>query len=249
MKRLIWMLAGSVLLVAGMALVPAAAADIEVTAPDGRRVLLMYDGTWRYLDAKEKEARDKEAKDKEASDKEAKDKEATDKAQIEAKKKQEGEAVLLLESKTNIGNKCRFALWLTNNLAYEIRSLAPHYAAYRANGVLYDTVSAASQFAAIRPGDKQYREIEFSRISCGEIVRVQVIRGDRCEMGELHKFSEVKGECLARVRVVASDLVRFDKDPSAKEPVAQGGGNTAKPPVPQGDANTAKPPVPQGDGK
>jgi hypothetical protein len=30
-------------------------------------------------------------------------------------------------------------------------------------------------------------------------------------MGDLYKFSETKGQCLARVRVVESDLVRFDK--------------------------------------
>jgi hypothetical protein len=30
-------------------------------------------------------------------------------------------------------------------------------------------------------------------------------------MGGLQKFSDEKGQCLARVRVVESDLVRFDK--------------------------------------
>ena len=44
-----------------------------------------------------------------------------------------------------------------------------------------------------------------------EIGGVQVGGGDRCEMGDLDKFSSVRGECLARVRVMASDVVRFDK--------------------------------------
>jgi len=30
-------------------------------------------------------------------------------------------------------------------------------------------------------------------------------------MGELNKFSDAKGECLARVRVLPSDGVKFDK--------------------------------------
>ena len=54
-------------------------------------------------------------------------------------------------------------------------------------------------------------KIDFLGIACQDIVRVQVVGGDRCEMGDLDKFSQKKGECLARVGVVASDVVRFDK--------------------------------------
>jgi hypothetical protein len=63
----------------------------------------------------------------------------------------------------------------------------------------------------MRPGDTLIRDIDFNGITCQDIVRVQVAGGDRCDMGDLDKFSGVKGQCLARVRVVESDLVRFDK--------------------------------------
>ena len=55
------------------------------------------------------------------------------------------------------------------------------------------------------------REFEFRGIACRDIVRVQVVGGDRCDMGDLDKYSAAKGQCLARVRVVASDLIPFEK--------------------------------------
>jgi hypothetical protein len=38
--------------------------------------------------------------------------------------------------------------------------------------------------------------------------------GDRCTMGDLHRWSdiaEVKGQCLARVKVVESSVIKFEK--------------------------------------
>jgi hypothetical protein len=169
-----------------MTLAPAVHADFELATPDGRRVLLKDGGTWQYL-------------------------EATDKAQAKGTPGQEGEAVLTLERRIERGNNCRFALRLANNLPYEIRSLVPYYAAYRADGVIYDTVASPSSFASMKPGDTLRREIEFAGITCRDIARVQVVGGDRCDMGDLDKYTVTKGQCLARVRVVASDLVRFDK--------------------------------------
>jgi len=186
MKRPIWLVAASVLLVTGVALSPAAHADLELKGPDDRRILLKDDGTWRYMDAKDND----QAKDK---------------------IKDGGEAVLFLERKIEAGNNCRFVVRLVNNEPYEIRSLVLHYSAYRANGLLYDTVSSRSSFAAMRPGNELRREFEFTGIACPDIARVQVVGGDQCDMGDLNKFSRVKGLCLARVRVVESDLMRFDK--------------------------------------
>ena len=183
-RRHIWAAAGGVLVAAGLAF--PARADFELTAPDGRRVMLYDNGTWRYGDA-------------------------TPKDQDGAAVKQDGEAVLTLERKIERGNTCRFVLRLVNNLPYEIRSLVPYYSAYRADGVIIDTVSSASSFAAMKPGDTLIRDLDFAGILCRDIVRVQVVGGDRCDMGDLDKFSSEKGQCLARVRVVASDVVRFDK--------------------------------------
>ena len=109
-RRHIWAAAGGALVAAVLAF--PAQADFELTAPDGQRVILYDNGTWRYG-------------------------EATTKDQA-VSVKQDGEAVLTLESKVERGNNCRFVLRLVNNLPYEIRSLVPYYSAYRADGVIYD---------------------------------------------------------------------------------------------------------------
>jgi hypothetical protein len=183
MKRPIWLVAAGILFIADMGLSHATQGDFELTAPDGRRLLLKDNGTWRYLEAKGKEGTDN--------------------------KIDEGELVLLLERKIERGSNCRLAVRLTNNLPYEVRSLVLYYSAYRANGVMYDSVS--SEAGPLKPGITQAREIVFSGIPCQAIVRVQVVGGDRCEMGDLSRWSYQKGECLARVRVVQSDLVPFEK--------------------------------------
>src|SRR5688572_11855719 len=183
----------AILLVAGLALLSTAQADFEVTGPDGRQILLKDDGTWRYVGAKDKEpARDKEP---------AKD--------TKGKPMAAGEAILRLEGRTEIGNNCRYDLRLVNNLPYEIRSIAPTLSAYRSNGVIYDSVLAT--FQTIRPGDSQRREILFRGVACQDIARVQVVGGDRCVMGDLDRFGQPDGACLKLVRVLASELVRFDK--------------------------------------
>mgnify|MGYP001201156089 CR=1 FL=1 len=186
MKRPISMMAGNLLLVAGMSFSCAVGADFEVAGPDGRRIRLMDNGTWQYVQAKDKD-------------------------QAEGKAKVEGESVLSLERRIERGSNCRFVVRLVNNLPYEIRSLVPYYSAYRADGVIYDTVASLASFASMKPGDSLSREFDFTGIACRDIVRVQVVGGDRCSMGDLDKFSATDGQCLARVRVVASDLVRFDK--------------------------------------
>ena len=117
--------------------------------------------------------------------------------------KQDGEAVLTLESKVERGNSCRFVLRLVNNLPYEIRSLVPYYSAYRADGVIYDTVSSASSFAAMKPGDKLVRDLDFAGIACRDIVRRTGRRRRPMRYGRSGQILLEKGQCLARVRVVA----------------------------------------------
>ncbi len=167
-----------------MVLSSPAQADFELTRPDGRRVLLKDDGTWQYL-------------------------ESTDKNR--APESDKAEAVLRLERKVEGDSGCRLAISLANNLPYEIRSFVPQFSAYRTNGVLYETVFARSAFALLKPGDTQRREVQFTSIACKDIARVEVGGGDRCDMGDLNKWSPANGQCFRRVRVVASDLVRFDK--------------------------------------
>lgn len=181
MKRHFWKKAHAALLVAALVPLPAAQADFEVTAPDGRRLLLKDDGTWRPLDAKDSAGYKSEA----------------------------GEAVLRLERKIDAPAGCRLAMQLVNNFPYEIRSLVLSFAALRPTGVVYETIFAG--FFLIKPGDSQNREAQFQGIACPDIARVQIGGGDRCVMGELDRYSIGEGQCLARVRVVASDLMRFEK--------------------------------------
>lgn len=191
----------------------AAAADFEVEGPDGRRILLKDDMTWRYVepDAAKKPKPPTDGKEAAAAAKDAADSKdaARQKKDAVAEKKDAGEAVLFLDGKMDGNRVCRLQVRLVNNLSYEIRSLVPEFAVYRPSGVVYDSVF--SGFSFIKPGDSQRREVRFNGIDCQDIARVQVGGGDRCEMGDLDKFSNAKGKCLSHVRVEASNVMRFDK--------------------------------------
>lgn len=164
---------------------PAARADFELKDAQGRSILLKDDGTWRYLDAA--------AADGAAS----------------APAKDQPQAELMLEQRMDVPGGCRFEFVLTNTLTYEIGSLVPLFTVYRANDVAYNAQTAS--FGRIRPGDQSRRALRFGGIACGEIARLQVSGGDRCEMGDLNKFSDADGQCLARVRVLPSTLLPFEK--------------------------------------
>jgi len=174
-----------------------ASTDFEVTGPDGRRILLKEDKTWRYLETEAKKDPAEAKKTAEAKDAPAE------------KPKDPGEAVLYLDGRIEGNRTCRFQVRLVNNLPYEIRSLVPEFSVFRNEGVVYDSVFQSFQF--LKPGDTQRREVRLDGLACQDIMRVRVGGGDRCEMGELDKFSPGKGKCLALVRVVASEVVRFDK--------------------------------------
>jgi hypothetical protein len=184
-----------------LAATAAVAADLELTTPDGRRVLLKDDKTWRYVDTPAKPGAQPAAEGTAKADDGKDVKEA-------AAKKDEGEAVLSLEGKIAGNRICRFQFRLVNKLPYEIRSLVPEFSVFRGE-VVYDSVFTG--FSFLKPGDTQVREARFNGIACEEVARVRVGGGDRCEMGELDKFSAGKGKCLSMVRVVPSDIVRFDK--------------------------------------
>ena len=83
---------------------------------------------------------------------------------------------------------------LTNRLPYEIRILVPDFTAVRANDVACTTQPVA--FGPLRPGD---------------IARLDVKGADRCEMGDLNKFSEPNGQYLVLIKVLPSESLRFAK--------------------------------------
>ena len=104
---------------------------------------------------------------------------------------------------------CEFSLTLVNSLPYEIQSLVPELVVHRADGIAYTSQSV--YFGAVKPGDHRSGTARFLGISCADIARVLVQRGDRCQMGDLNKFSAIDGQCLARVRVAPSSIVTFEK--------------------------------------
>lgn len=167
-----------------LATAPAARADFELTAPDGRRLLLKDDGTWKYQDAKEKDA-------------------------AVAKNQPPEEALLQFEQKVERGPHCRVVMRLVNTLPYEIGHIVPSFSAYRANGTMHETVTVG--FQSVRPAESLQRAVEFTRIACADIARVQVSDADRCQMGDLNKFSPANGQCLARLRIAPSTSIKFDK--------------------------------------
>lgn len=174
-------------------LLPAARADMELTDPSGRRILLKDDGTWRVLDLQAAEPSAAAS--------------AADAPKEPPKEQPMAELQLLRQ--VDFPFSCRFEFELTNTLPYEIRSLVPNFSAHRANGVLYATESV--NLGPVKPGDKTRRSLRFPGIACADIARLQVVGGDRCEMGDLNQFSDAKGECLARLRVQAHPTVKFEK--------------------------------------
>lgn len=169
------------------ALAPAHA-DVELRGPDGRRILLKDDGTWRYLDAVAAQA---------------------GAAVASAPAGPKPTADLHLLRRVEIPGGCGFVLALINNLPYEVRSLVPEFTVQRASGVVYS--AQVLGFGPVKPGDIFQRDLRVMGIACQDIGRLQVGGGDRCDMGELNKFSDAKGECLARVRVVPNEVITFDK--------------------------------------
>jgi hypothetical protein len=174
------------LMLVAAALQPARA-DFELSDSNGRRILLKDNGTWKFADAED-------GKDKDPG--------ATPAAP-------EAQADLQLMRRVDAAGGCQFNIMVTNHLSYEIESLVPAFAAQRNSGVIYATKSIG--FAAVKPGDSRVRQLLFEGISCQDITKLHVVGGDRCEMGELNRFTDGKGKCLALVRVVPSDLLKFEK--------------------------------------
>lgn len=187
---------GHLLLAAAAALaLPLQAADFELKDAQGRRILLKEDGSWRYVDAAP----------------------AAAPASAPVPAPPPAQAELLLERRQDAPGGCRFELALNNSLGYEIRSLVPELTVYRSQAGKDVPYSAQLVgFGPVRPGDAHRRALQFAGIACAEVSRLQVGGGERCEMGDLNKFSDAPGQCLARLKVMPSELLRFDKTPPAK---------------------------------
>lgn len=179
--------------VAGVAVAQAPAADIEGSTADGRKVLLKADGSWRFAESAAA---------------------AASAASAPAAPVETAQAELQLLARSAIPGGCQFQLALDNQLGYEIQSLVPEFKIYR-RGAVY--VEQSLGFSRILPGDQQHRSLRVMGLQCADIERLQVAGGDRCVMGQLNKFSEGKGMCLARLRIKASDSPLFDKGDKAEK--------------------------------
>jgi hypothetical protein len=177
-------------LLPAMALAQAGATDLEATTADGRRVLLKADGSWAFVPAAAAAGAAASA--------------AAPAASVPAVP-----AELELVGRNPVPGGCHVQLSLHNKLDYEIRTLVPEFRIVRKGGPTY--VEQSLGFGRLLPGDRQQRTLRVSGLDCAAIEKIQVTGGDRCDMGELHRFSEGKGLCLARVRVVPSTLIGFEK--------------------------------------
>lgn len=163
-------------------------ADFELTDKKGRRLLLKDNGTWRVLESKDGAVSAPEAKEEPS---------IVDMIELQ------------LLRRFDAPGGCRFDLSLANHLPYEVSNLVPDFIAMRANGAVYG--NALTSFAAVKPSESRNRSIQFQGIACNDIARVQVSGADRCEMGSLNKFTESKGKCLSAIKVLPSDLLKFEK--------------------------------------
>lgn len=118
-------------------------------------------------------------------------------------------AVLSVTNIDDLGSACTIGLRLKNNLGYKIDSLVPKFSVYKAGGVRFD--SSYKSFASIKPTRDRYREIRFNGIGCSEVDYILVHEAEQCDMGQLDKYNNERGECLSKIFVEPSDLITIRK--------------------------------------
>lgn len=161
-------------------------ADIELTTPDGRRVLLHDDRTWEYVASESAEA-----------------------AQGEAAEAAPAAILVVAQADELESGDCRLGVILQNNLPYKIKNLAVRLTVYKEASLPYDSVTKS--FFEIKPTDSQYTNLLFRGVRCSRIHSVKVEDPGRCAMGELDRFSAKPGDCLEFIRVKPSELIDISK--------------------------------------
>ena len=121
----------------------------------------------------------------------------------------EESAVLEVVNIKELRDTCDIGFRLTNNLPYMIKSLVPRFSAYTKDNVNFDTRSKS--FNSIKPTRSQYQQVRFIGIACADISHIKLHGADRCTMGPFTKFDSGEGECLKRVYVQESDLIKVIK--------------------------------------
>lgn len=142
---------------------------------------------------------------------------------------EEGEYVsLAVVGKKALPNGCKLGIKLENHLTVDIKTLVPQFSAYIGKNIRFQTVF--KEFSRIRPTLTQYREIIFTKVQCQEIQYIKVHGGDRCNMGELNRFTPGKGMCLEKVRVLPSDIFKMIKEAPVEEASPEGEAPAAQEP-------------------
>ena len=121
-----------------------------------------------------------------------------------------GEAAVL--SVVNVSSQatgCHIGLRLTNNLPYPVDMLVLDISAYTERDVMFEELSVA--FQGIKPTLNQYQKVRVSGITCDKVTRLKIHGGDRCRMGPLARMSFDRGECLKKVVVEDSSVMRMSK--------------------------------------
>ena len=118
-------------------------------------------------------------------------------------------AVLEVVNIKELRDTCDIGFRLTNNLPYMIKSLVPRFSAYTKDNVKFDTRSKS--FNSIKPTRNQYQKVRFIGIGCPDISHIKLHGADRCTMGPFTKFDSGEGECLKRVYVQESNLIKVIK--------------------------------------
>jgi hypothetical protein len=165
-------------------------ADIPAVTEDGRAVILRDDQTWEFVEQAEVAAEESEAT-------------AVEPADLEV-------LTLAVEKRVEGGRSCTLGLRLTNNSSHKVSSMVPQLSAMTGEDVLFDTVFIS--FHSIKPTLSQYAEANIRGLSCADIGRIRVHGADRCDFAELDKYNATNGECLARIRVLESELIQIAKD-------------------------------------
>ena len=117
------------------------------------------------------------------------------------------QAVLSLHKRYAYADACTFGLTLTNNLPYAITNIRFRFTAFTKNDVSHQQVTR--NFVEIDPAKSQYREIDFSGITCDGIDHIEVSDPGRCAMGELTRFASQPGDCIRQVHIAESPYVRL----------------------------------------
>jgi len=123
--------------------------------------------------------------------------------------------VLSVHLKKEFPDACMLGMTLTNNMDIKVTNLSVRLTAYIRGDVKYDAITR--NFTAVKPTEKQYRDLTFIQIQCSEIDFIGVTDPGRCAIGaEMNRFTAAPGDCAKFVDVAPSPLITIRKTEQPK---------------------------------